>query len=369
VTSIGLINQEAMKIMETKTLYALLSLSAAGLFMGCGNDEPRLLTVSAAKLTAGANQPVKDAPALENAQRIRAAFANGSQAALSFGVYRLVDVGPVKGTLEARGHQLGLVGKEDPGSDQNRVGLTAGSHRLVRNEVSGSEFFADLAQHHRGQGVSRASLRPESEYVSRALAHVQQKLASQTAGANLYPYKVRVYMNAGGPNKGAPTSVEASQVAVSFNTSVDDLPVIGPGSKVAVHMAPSGEVIAHESTVRAIKERAATISGAELLSPDEAKAQVEARLVARGVKLSDYAVTREEFGYLRRGRNSVQSILAPHYAYFYEPISSAVLGKKIVETVPAVKNPAVLALITADDQAERGRKAEVLKAAPPTSRK
>jgi hypothetical protein len=49
----------------------------------------------------------------------------------------------------------------------------------------------------------------------------------------------------------------------------------------------------------------------------------------------------------------VQSVLAPHYAYFYEPNSSAVRGKKIVEIVPAVKNPTVLAPITADELAER----------------
>lgn len=162
-------------------------------------------------------------------------------------------------------------------------------------------------------------------------------------------------MNASAQGEGAPSSVAAYQVAVAFNTTVDDLPIIGSGGKVAVHMSPDGEVISHESSVRAVSSLRAVVRGADLLPPDAAQRLVEKRIAERGVDLSNYTLTRSEFGYYRLGRSSVQTIDAPHYAFVYAPKEGTV-GKKLLETIPAVVAEDVLALVSADRAAEAARK-------------
>lgn len=62
---------------------------------------------------------------------------------------------------------------------------------------------------------------------------------------------------------------------MAFNTTVDDLPIIGSGGKVAIHMSPDGEVISHESSVRAVSSLRAVVRGADLLPPDAAQRLVE----------------------------------------------------------------------------------------------
>jgi hypothetical protein len=64
---------------------------------------------------------------------------------------------------------------------------------------------------------------------------------------------------------------------------------------------------------------------------------------------------REELGYMLKGRNSAQSVAAPHYAFIYEP-APGITSKRLVEVVPAVTDPALLALLDEDDKKERSRK-------------
>jgi hypothetical protein len=303
--------------------------------------------------------PLQDSLATGNAAKVRNAFRQGAQAALSFGVYELAEVPKVgAGSVAARAASLGLKGVEDPAADNQRLGLTAGTQRLTINQDSGSEFFADTARFHRGAGVAKDRLLADADYFLKGRAYVDRAFATEAAKAALYPYKIRKYLNANGPADGPTQSEAVYQIAVAFNSTVDGLPVIGPGSKVVVHMTPAGEVIAHEASLRAIQVKKAAVSGADILSPDEAKAIVESRMVGRGIDLKDYRLTREELGYFRRGRNAIQRLLAPHYAYVYEPISSSVTGKKVVELVPALKDGPLLAAVQADAAADDLRKAE-----------
>jgi hypothetical protein len=47
--------------------------------------------------------------------------------------------------------------------------------------------------------------------------------------------------------------------------------------------------------------------------------------------------------------------MAPHYAFVFEPASREVVGKKLVETIPAVTDPGVLAQLSQDEQVEAAR--------------
>jgi len=357
--------------MKTK-VFAIVAIVEGLIGLGCeGNNEPQnhqltnQLNTQLAALSAPLSEQsalLMDAPALETASAIRAAFQRGTQKDISFAVYDLADVPRGgAGTVAARAAALGLAGAEDPGIDNNRLGFTSGTRRLTRNQHSGAEFFADTARFHRGAGVARERLFADGDYINAARGYVNRSFGAEAAQAALFPYKVRKYLNASAAAGGSPQGETVYQIAVAFNSTVDGIPVIGPGSKVVVHMTPDGEVVGHEASLRAIKGRRATVAGSDLVAPDEAKAVVEARMKSRGIDLRNYNLTREEFGYLRRGRNSVQRVLVPHYAYIYEPASKDVMGKKVVELVPAVRDRALLVAVHADEAAEHSRKAEAMR--------
>jgi hypothetical protein len=346
---------------KTQMKTRILAIVAVVISFACGGatapgSEEQVAFKSALSL---AQAPLRDSLATGNAANVRNAFRQGTQGAVSLGVYELADVPKLgAGAVAVRAAALGLNGVEDPAADNQRLGFTAGTQRLTVNQNSGSEFFADTARFHRGAGVAKEKLLPDADYFAKARSHVDRAFGAEAGKAALYPYKVRKYLNASGPADGPAQNEAVYQVAVAFNSTVDGLPVIGPGSKVVVHMTPGGEVIAHEASLRSIKGRRATVSGADILSPDEAKAMAESRMKGRGIDLADYRLAREELGYFRRGRNGVQQLLAPHYAYIYEPVSSTVTGKKVVELVPALKPGALLAAVQADEAADHARKVE-----------
>ena len=228
-----------------------------------------------------------------------------------------------------------------------------GAVELAIDPVSGTERWVDHARFHAGMGVSLLPL-AEADYIQAAREHVQRAFPT-LASKDLRAYKLRRYMNDTAGPDGKNEGPTVYQVAVAFNEVIDGVPVIGAGGKVSVHLTPEGEVISHESTVRPVAQRFATLAGGELLEPEVARKAVEERLVQRGVPLEQYVLTRSELGYLRLGRHGAQSVLVPHYAFFFEPRSREVVGKKLVETLPAVTSPGVLERLQQDQDVEAAR--------------
>ncbi len=83
---------------------------------------------------------------------------------------------------------------------------------------------------------------------------------------------------------------------------------------------------------------------------------MENRLKSGGVDINQFELKRGEFGYFRRSRNALQGILAPYYAFVYEP-KEGIIGKKIVEFEPALPPGAILDAVVQDQDAENQRKA------------
>lgn len=159
-------------------------------------------------------------------------------------------------------------------------------------------------------------------------------------------------------------------MAVAYNTAIDGVAVIGPGGKAVVHMSPAGEVVGHESIVRPVMKPIAQITGADLLEPRKARAMVEDRIKERDIPMGEYVLSRSEFGYFHLGRNSIQRVLAPYYAFVFEPKNEKIIGRNIVEIVPAVTDPKIARLIDEDMQREKQRKQRILdKAGEPDQRK
>jgi len=67
-------------------------------------------------------------------------------------------------------------------------------------------------------------------------------------------------------------------------------------------------------------------------------------------------VIGEEFGYLSRGRDSQAQLLAPYYAYVFEP-EPGIGEKKVVELVAAIRSGPLASLVEADEATEVRRKA------------
>jgi hypothetical protein len=322
--------------------------------------------VSSFRTERGPLVQLRDEPA---AQAFASVAAVGSVAAPRLAIYQLAAVPRVEELARLRAGALAMAGaavrRGSPDADAAgfpspvapNVYARQGSRKLRVNAYSGAELFADDNRFHRSPGVATLPL-AEPQYVDIAQQYVKRSGGLESAGvdpASLYTYKVRRYMDAGAAPDTQPVTT-TYQVSVAFNQSIDDLPVVGAGSKFVVHLSPTGEVIGHEQNLRAVSRRLAALGSVDLVAPEAARKDVEHRLRARGINLDGYVATRSELGYLRLGRDSIQSVLAPHYFFVYEP-RPGVLGKKLVEFVPATRNPAHLALLADDDKLEQTRKA------------
>ena len=334
-------------------------------------DKTALSLISAE--TAGKG-PLGDTPASQLYREIEEAFKAMSHNNLGFSIYRLVPPGKdVIGHLKERSELIGIRGgtlfypddNVDPrevSADKSGIpviGLRAGDFELSYNRDSGSELYVNTERFHNHPGVHPDKLMPESRYIENARQYVEKLFSSTMGGGVIYPYKVRRYMDATAKLKEKPV-VSTSQVSVAFNASIDGIPVIGPGSKLVVHMDPEGHVVAHESTQRLLGAKISSIAGTALHSPASAQKMVEARIRERGIRLEEYTLSRKEFGYLRLGRNSIQDILSPYYAYIYEPRSPKVLGRKIVEITSAVSDPKLSMLIDEDMIKDQQRKDAII---------
>ncbi|WNG44033.1 hypothetical protein F0U60_07940 [Archangium minus] len=321
-------------------------------------------SVIAGKLGAHAAQEAldEDTIAVQAYERVRQAHAARQAQSVRLAVYSLQPVDDVVAQVDARARTVGL--EMGAARKSGHELMVEAGHRVLSIDArSGTERYVDRSRFHSGRSVATLPL-ARADYIARAREHVQRALP-EVATRNMRAYKFRQYVNeSAGPN-GERTGPQVYQVAVAFQEMVGDLPVIGSGGKVAVHLTPNGEIIAHESAARGVGRRLADLSGSEVLDPEVARRQAEERLAARGVRLENYRLVRAELGYLRHGRHSPQSVMAPHYAYLYEPLSPAVGGRKVVEVVPAVTNPEVLAQLRQDAQAEAQRKAERMAYAQP----
>lgn len=244
--------------------------------------------------------------------------------------------------------------------------LEQGDHELSVNMESGAERYVDRSRFHASPGTTRTL--SDEEYVVLAARHARAVLGADVAGGGIYPFKLRRYQNAVAQKDGAPTET-TYQIAVAFNSIIDGLSVVGAGGKLVVHMTPDGQVVSHEATLRSVASVAAILTSAELLRPSQARAEVEARLLRRDVTLKQYTLSRAELGYYRLGRRGVQSLVAPHYVYVYEPNEHSGFARRIVEIIPAVAERSLLQRLFDDQLPEDKRRARILSRAAVPSQK
>lgn len=203
--------------------------------------------------------------------------------------------------------------------------------------------------------MAESEVLEKNSYVSRALDFVGKVFPGILKKNGLYAYKYWRYVNEFGKFFDRKMTKTVYQTAVALNSSIDGVPVIGSGCKVAVHMSVDGEIVGYEDTTRQTGAVRATVKGTEMLSPERAKAVAERRLESRGIDLAHFDLIREEFGYYCKSRNSVQSVISPYYAYFFQPKTKH--GSKVLlELVPASTNLKIKKMIAEDNALDAARK-------------
>ena len=327
---------------STSTLYSRKEIVTSG-----------LVPVSELAAKVGQDVPLADAAASQNYEALARLAASGQHENLVLGVYGMQAVsGDVLGTAAERAKQAGISGKP---IQRGRYAVVSdpNGRELRLNADSGSEFIQDLNRFHASDGVARVA--SDAQFAGWARRYLAGSLSPEAGKLPLYLYKVRHYRNGEAAEAQSGASVSTYQVAVAFSTTIDDLPVIGAGGKVAVHFDPAGKPIGHEANLRAAVRLLSLVKGSELIAPEKAQGVLEKQLSERGVDLKQYRLSRAEFGYACLGRDSQQNVLAPHYGYVWEPIEQQGL-KKLVELVPAFSSPEALALLDRDGAIEQKRK-------------
>jgi uncharacterized Zn-binding protein involved in type VI secretion len=313
-----------------------------------------IVPVAAVQGSLGPNVLPRHQPADQAFASLKASFAKGSYHKIRLAVYDLALIADVSALAGARAASLGMANTEATvvNTTTGPVQVDDGTWELSVDPKGGGEFFVNPSRHH--HGVETNALLSDDSYVTKAAAYVAAKLPALTGPQARYAEQVHHFHNSGvtyavgadPTTRGVPTD-GIYEVSVVHNTTIDGLPVIGPGGKQRVWMSPTGDVLAHKSSVRAIAGRHALLTGDQLVNPADARVALESKLAARGVYMSQYTLGETQFGYLCRDNGVAQGLIAPYYIFVY----TAVVGKQktIVETVPAVSDPRVLADIVADE--------------------
>jgi hypothetical protein len=332
--------------------------------MGCQAESASTpVDMQVSRLVQDPDKPLQDDPATGAYSALADRFKKGMAVSGTFNVYQLEAPTQPAGLLKAWASQGAVAAKDNPAvADEHRPTVSAlvgADQEFSFNALSGTKTWTNRSLYHKGAGIPTTALMTQASAVQKARAHMMAKLGPEAAKFPLYAYKTNRFLNVVGSFDGsmAPTTT-VSQVAVAFNSTVDDLPVIGPGGKIAVDLATDGTPVHHESTIRGISGVAAPIPPSSIIGPEAARASLEKTLTARGVDLTQYRPARSEFGYFRRGRGRVQNVIGPYYAFFYEPIAGNLKG--IEEHVPATNDPTALKLLQDDEDREAARKAVLL---------
>jgi hypothetical protein len=123
-----------------------------------------------------------------------------------------------------------------------------------------------------------------------------------------------------------------------------------PGFQGVYPHDPGREIVSHEITVHCTTKKLAESSAKELIAASACRKIVEGKLRKRAISLNDYTLAYVEIGHYRRGRNSLQDIMAPYYAYFYMPKAENQYARKLLEQVANVSNTRIPAMINRDEQ-------------------
>lgn len=248
----------------------------------------------------------------------------------------------------------------DHNAEARRSRLIAknGEQTSKLNKNSLFEQVLNEEKHHRTAGVEASELKEDSYYLYNAYSYMENELKPKTNGHyQYYPYKQKkTILHDEKTDQPDYNKETVAQIGVAFASKLDGWPVIGPGGKIYIHMLPNGEIVSHSQYYKIPETAVARLTENDLKTPEEALKELS---VMRDIPLDKIQIIRSEFGYYYRGKDSVQNIIAPYYAFFYKDIDAAE-GMVPYILIPAVKGQ-YESLVTEDANMEIQRKQNQLK--------
>lgn len=350
--------------MSKKLLYAGLLLTAF-LTTSCGDpnavceNAPTTVSLSVSQSALENITLTGDEPAANAIARINDVFASGRT--LRMNIYELNSPDSID-DLIAKRHFAAPQNIED----SKAVVIQDGDILCAWNRNSLYEQCINEPIFNSNTGVMRSELHPDSFYISKALNILNEELTPRTSAHYAFlPYKRKYGINATAPIHEPENVTETVyEVAVGFASELDGWPVIGPGGKAYIHLLPDGTCAAQKIYRKLPGNVVATLTENDLKTPEEALNEI---IQKENIDMNDYRIVRQEFGYLFLGKNSIQNIIAPHYAFFFAPTNSR-FDTQIYHIVSAVKGEAAQ-IVDNDYQLELDRKANKIKDIAPAQEK
>lgn len=350
--------------MSKKLLYAGLLLTAF-LTTSCGDpnavceNAPTTVSLSVSQSALENITLTGDEPAANAIARINDVFASGRT--LRMNIYELNSPDSID-DLIAKRHFAAPQNIED----SKAVVIQDGDILCAWNRNSLYEQCINEPIFNSNTGVMRSELHPDSFYISKALNILNEDLTPRTSAHYAFlPYKRKYGINATAPIHEPENVTETVyEVAVGFASELDGWPVIGPGGKAYIHLLPDGTCAAQKIYRKLPGNVVATLTENDIKTPEEALNEI---IQKENIDMNDFRIVRQEFGYLFLGKNSIQNIIAPHYAFFFAPTSNRVDTQNYF-IVSAVKGEAAQ-IVDNDYQLELDRKANKIKDIAPAQEK
>jgi hypothetical protein len=256
--------------------------------------------------------------------------------------------------LAQAARKLSLKGDEKSGRftvDENQMTYTEGPHLIQLYRKSEALKYRDTSRWHVDDGVSTVNI-PDAQAIEIAKAYIQKTALVPLEECDVL--KV-THLRVGSMQKGTNKAVErAIDSAVVFQRKINNVPVEGPGGKVAIFIDHNSAVIGFEKIWRTTAKVLKNVPFKDLRPLQFAEQDMTKYWSSLGKKVIE--VQDQRFGYFELGRNEIQMQLQPAYimlikvasiaqsggvmkSYHITPAATTAVGTIMPEIKPAAPMP------------------------------
>ncbi len=187
--------------------------------------------------------------------------------------------------------------------------LTDGNYHLEVNTKSGRIAYTDASRWMVGNDVDKPSNLPSDEKAIKIARNYLSEKGLMPADAILrdvtHPRVVAM------DKEGSTIGVGFEDVKVSFTRRINELPVVGAGSKLDVEIGGNGDVI----NVYKVWRNYRPYKEYSIITPEQALEKLKEIGVFTGIKSVDKVINRIYLGYYTKSASEKQTYLQPVYVF------------------------------------------------------
>ena len=208
-----------------------------------------------------------------------------------------------------------------------------GAHRVAINTLSGGIKYADISRFMVDDGKSQCNLSDEDAVKISKSFISEQNLAPK----NELRFLKVTHLNVGSCKAdGSEREDRVIDCGVIFGRKIGNIPVNGPGGKIAVYISHDRTIVAFDKIWRDIKRKKAT---AKVEKPDYARRKfkliLSKVLSKKRAAPAKVEVNQATFGFFEQGFRVRQKYLQPAYIFHYILRSMERASFKSVKVIPA----------------------------------